>query len=165
MDLFFYYATWLGSVLVLLPAGAVLAALLWRMLDAADICLILGGLLGASLLAHLLKIVISRPRPVAAPDMLVAMPADFSFPSAHTAQATAFFVALALAATRDLPTKTALLVWLACGLVTATVGYSRIYLKVHYISDVIAGAVLGIVWVYLLDWFIHAVFTGGGHAQ
>lgn len=164
MDLFFYYATWLGSLLVLLPAGAALAALCWRMFEGADICLILGGLLGASLWAHLLKIVISRPRPVAVQDMLVAMPTDFSFPSGHTAQATSFFVALALVASRSLPTKTAVLVWLACGLVIVIVGYSRIYLKVHYISDVIAGAALGIVWVYMLNWFIHAVFTGGGHA-
>ena len=89
------------------------------------------------------------------------IPSEKRTNSGHTAQATSFFVALALVASRRLPTKTAVLGWLLCGLVIAIVGYSRIYLKVHYISDVIAGAALGIVWVYVLNWFIHAVFPGG----
>ena len=164
MDLFFFYITWLGSILVLLPAGATVIVLFRRALHFSDMCLIIGGLLGASLLAHLLKILFARPRPTVVSEMMVNMPPDFSFPSAHTAQATSFFIALGLVASHYLPEKTGFAVWLFCGLLISFVGLSRIYLKVHYISDVIAGAILGVVWVFILNWLIHAVLTGGGHA-
>ena len=164
MDAFFLYITWLGSILVLLPAGVTVIALFRRVLNFSDMCLILGGLLGASVLAHLLKILWARPRPTVVSEMMVNMPPDYSFPSAHTAQATSFFIALGLVASRDLPMKTGVAVWLCCGLLSSVVGLSRIYLKVHYISDVIAGALLGVVWVFILNWLIHAVLTGGSHA-
>ena len=164
MDLFFLSITWLGSILVLLPAGVTVIALSRRVLHFSDMCLIIGAPLGASLLAHLLKILFARPRPTVVSEMMVNMPPDFSFPSAHTAQAASFFIALGLVASRYLPEKTSAAVWLFCGLLISVVGLSRIYLKVHYISDVIAGAILGVVWVYILNWLIHALFTGGGHA-
>jgi undecaprenyl-diphosphatase len=164
MDLFFLSITWLGSILVLLPAGVSVIALFRRALHFSDMCLIIGALLGASLLAHLLKIIFARPRPTVVSEMLVNMPPDFSFPSAHTAQAASFFIALGLVAGRYLPDKTGAAVWLFCVLLILVVGLSRIYLKVHYISDVIAGALLGVVWVFMLNWLINALFTGGGHA-
>ena len=164
MDFFFFYITWLGSILVLLPAGVIVLGLFRRTLDFADMVLLLGSLLGASLLAHLLKILWARPRPMVVTDMMVNMPPDFSFPSAHTAQAASFFVALGLIAGRDLTMKGGAAVWLCCGLLISFVGLSRIYLKVHYISDVIAGAALGVVWVFILNWLIHTVRSGEGHA-
>lgn len=164
MDVFFFYITWLGSILVLLPAGVSMIALFRRALNFADMVLIIGGLLGASLLAHLLKILFARPRPTVVTDMMVNMPPDYSFPSAHTAQAASFFVALGLVASRNLPIKSGAVIWLFCGLLISLVGLSRIYLKVHYISDVIAGALLGVVWVFILNWLIHAILTGEGHA-
>jgi len=164
MDYFFLALTWLGSLLVLLPSGVAGVGLLRRVLTPADIGLIIGGLLGASVLTHILKLMVSRPRPVIVEDMIVAMPADFSFPSAHTAQAVSFFLALALVVNRTLPVKNGAVVWLFCVLIAALVGYSRIYLKVHYISDVVAGALLAIFWIMLLNWFIHSCFSGGGYA-
>lgn len=164
MDIFFFYITWLGSIILLFPAGVSVIALFRKTLNLADMLLIIGGLLGASLLAHLLKILFARPRPTVVTDMMVNMPPDFSFPSAHTAQAASFFVALGLLAGRDLPMKTGVAVWLCSGLLISLVGLSRIYLKVHYISDVVAGAILGVLWVLILNWLIQAVLTGGGHA-
>jgi len=164
MDIFFFYITWLGSILILLPTTVLVSAVFRRVIHLTDMCLILGGLLGSSLLAHVLKLLISRPRPTVVKDMLVTMPTDFSFPSAHTAQATAFFIALALVTSRGLEAKIGLIVWVLCGLVIVAVGLSRVYLRVHYISDVIAGAALGLVWVHLLNHLIRAMFSGGGHA-
>ena len=164
MDVFFFYITWLGSIILLLPVGVTVIALFRGTLDFADMALIIGGLLGASLLAHLLKILIARPRPTVVADMMVNMPPDYSFPSAHTAQAASFFFALGLIAARHLPVKSATAVWLCCGLLISFVGLSRIYLNVHYLSDVIAGAILGVAWVYILNRLIYAVLKGGGHA-
>ena len=165
MDTLFLYVTWLGSVLILFPTAIVVIALFRNKLHFSDRLLLLGGLVGASAIAHAVKLIISRPRPIAAQDMLVSMPTDFSFPSAHTAQAASFFVALALAATRYLPEKTSPLIWLGSGCLIILVGLSRLYLKVHYPSDVIAGAALGIGWVLILNWLISAFVTGEGHAK
>ncbi len=165
MDFFFLSITWLGSILVLLPAGVTVIALSRRALHFSDMCLIISAPLGASLLAHLLKILFARPRPTVVSEMMVNMPPDFSFPSAHTAQTASFFVAAGLVATRGLPPKTGAAVWLCCGLLISCVGVSRIYLQVHYISDVVAGAILGVVWIFILNWLIDTVLKDRGHAK
>lgn len=50
------------------------------------------ALVGASALGHLLKLIVERPRPDLFPP-LIPMPQDWSFPSAHAVQATAFALA------------------------------------------------------------------------
>jgi undecaprenyl-diphosphatase len=79
------------------------------------------------------KLIVRRARP-RRPAPLVRRPRTSSFPSGHTASAFAFAVAVS----REMPPAAALLVPLA-----ATVGYSRVYVGVHYPSDVLLGAVLG----------------------
>ena len=101
--------------------------------------------IGASALGHLAKLVIERPRPDLFPP-LIAMPADWSFPSAHAVQVTAFALAWVLrpgaAAGRI---EMAVLV-----AVVALVVASRLYLQVHFPSDVVAGVLLATFWVLLL---------------
>lgn len=83
------------------------------------------------------KAAFSRPRPFAVlpdVDFLVPPPDEFSFPSGHTAAA---FVMVTVAGTMM---PVVLLVLLPLGLL---IGTSRVYLGVHYPSDVLAGAVLG----------------------
>ena len=79
------------------------------------------------------KLLVRRARPRGAAP-LVRRPRTSSFPSGHTASAFAFAVAVSC----EVPPMAALLVPLA-----ATVGYSRVYVGVHYPSDVLLGAVLG----------------------
>lgn len=164
MDLFFYYITWLGSILVLFPAAVALVVLMRRVLQLSDSILLLGGVLGATLIAHIMKLLISRPRPAMSQDMLVEMPSDFSFPSAHTAQAVSFFFSVAIVASREVGLQSAVSIWTMSGLTMLLVGYSRIYLKVHYLSDVVMGAVLGIFWVLFLNWCLQTFLTGGTNA-
>ncbi len=153
---FFKVYTWFGSILVLLPCAMVIGVALQRMQRIHDAILLLGGLGGASILAHLLKLVFARPRPQV-DEMLVAMPNDFSFPSAHTTQAVAFALAFAMVMSKDLTGVEVYSVWTLLALVAGLVGYSRIYLQVHYISDVLAGAVLAIIWVLLFAMFIKKI--------
>lgn len=153
MDLFFKIVTWAGSGWVLFPLAAVIAGILWLRGRAADAVLVSGGLLGASILVHGLKRLFARPRPDV-PELLVAMPSDFSFPSAHTAQAVAFALACAMAAGRDVATTAGMLVWGALIMAATLVGISRVYLQVHYLSDVVAGAILGVAWVLALNWLL-----------
>ncbi len=145
-DSFFTAFTWLGSLYVLLPCSAVLSLFLLRA-GRADEPLMLALSLSATVLAvHAVKLICRRPRPDST-ELLIPMPTDWSFPSAHTAQATAFFLSITLMAIRLLPPFWALLAALVSLLVVAGVGYSRIYLQVHYLSDVLAGLALAILLV------------------
>lgn len=137
--------TWLGSLAVLLPLSITIG---WRANDGGHwrkrLFLPLATL-GAAAVAHLLKWAVDRERPDLFPS-LVAMPADASFPSAHTMQVTAF-VAAWLVATGG---------WRRVGqvvaglLLVAAVGFSRLYLQVHFPSDVLFGILGGLLWVWLL---------------
>lgn len=138
LDAFFAGVTWLGSMFVLLPVASVLAAWLWRrgrQRSAGVIALSLGG---AWLLAHAAKAVIARPRPELH-EALVAMPEDLSFPSAHTLQATAFALAVALAFRQGW-------LWPVTALVVALVALSRLWLQVHFPSDVVFGFAAALCW-------------------
>jgi undecaprenyl-diphosphatase len=133
--------TWVGSLLVLVPlVMLVMVRLLWlrQRLEAGFVLL---SLLGASILAHMIKLGVARPRPELFLNV-VSMPADWSYPSAHAMQITA--AALAwwfVARRRRWPWALALV--LGVGLV----GLSRIYLQVHYPSDVLAGTLAAALWV------------------
>lgn len=119
--------TWLGSLWLLLPLSlALFLGGRWRPL---------ATLVATTLIGHAAKALILRPRPqvFGALDSLAAGPA---FPSLHTGQAAAFFLALALV--RGRPRDFAL-----AGLGVLLVGLSRLYLQVHFPTDVLAGALLG----------------------
>jgi len=134
-------ATWLGSISVLLPLSLALA---WRYQSrgqCADALLFPLAVGGAWLLAHAGKLLVVRPRPDLYP-ALIAMPADLSFPSAHATQITAFALACVLAAGSRLgwPILT------AGTLIILVVALSRLYLQVHFPSDVIVGMIAGAAW-------------------
>ena len=134
--------TWLGSLAVLLP----LALLLWwRRRGERNAAFVALALIGASALGHLAKLVAARPRPDLFPP-LIDMPADWRSPSAHAAQATAFALAWLLRPGAA-PGRTEITVLFSA--VTAVFA-SRLYLQVHFPSDVIAGALLATLWVLLL---------------
>lgn len=87
---------------------------------------------------QILKRTVARPRPCdanGAPLALVELPDPFSFPSGHTAAA----VAVALPIVAAWPFTAPFVLGLA-----VLVGASRVLLRVHHLSDVLAGAVLGV---------------------
>jgi membrane-associated phospholipid phosphatase len=142
-DVFFSTITWLGSLYILLPCFAVLLFILLRtgkMFDA----LLLGLSLPVTVLAvRIAKAIFRRPRPNVS-EILIPMPTDWSFPSGHTAQATAFFLVVAFVSVRLLSPLWAGISAAAGILIIIGVGWSRVYLRVHYLSDVVAGWVLAI---------------------
>lgn len=141
LDGFFAAITWLGSIVVLLPAALALA---WRYrrrgYHAAALLLPL-AVAGAWLFAHLAKLLFTRPRPdLYAP--LINMPADLSFPSAHAMQIAAFAIAWVLAPGQKVGWTR---ITLAATLVLL-VALSRLYLQVHFPSDVLFGLIAGAGW-------------------
>ncbi len=152
-DSFFTTFTWLGSLYFLLPCSVILSLLLLRIGRPAETMLLALSLFATVLAVYAAKLLFRRSRPDST-ELLIPMPTDWSFPSAHTAQATAFFLSITLIALRLLPPFWALLTALFSLLIVAGVGYSRIYLQVHYLSDVVAGLTLAIVLVLAVQAFV-----------
>lgn len=141
LDVVMQGVTWLGSLLVLLPLALSVAGwLAWRR-RWREAGFILLALLGSSILGNVTKLVVARPRPDLFSTWL-SMPADWSYPSAHAMQVTALAVAIYLVAAQRRMVWAGLL-----GVIVLWVGLSRIYLQVHFPSDVIAGTLAAISWV------------------
>lgn len=145
VDFSFKAITWMGSLFVLVPLTVFACIVLYRYHKGSECLYLSFSLAGASATSHVLKIIIARSRPEAE-NLLISMPPDYSFPSAHTAQITAWGCGLGFILAQGRSRINRFIIWLALGLSAAAVGYSRIYLQVHYVSDVLAGALVGIIW-------------------
>jgi undecaprenyl-diphosphatase len=134
-------ATRLGSLWLLLPLAGLAAALLLGRGRRREAGFVLLALLGSSALGQLVKLWVARPRP----DLFAAalpMPESWSYPSSHAMQATAAALALFLVARHRGAAKA-----VALAAAALLVGASRVYLQVHFPSDVIAGTLAAALWV------------------
>lgn len=135
----------LGDWPVLAPASlAVLGWLLWRRRHMAAlhwVAAIAFGLLLTTALGYLLQM----PKPPA-----ISAAPGFSFPSASVTMATIVFGFFAVLIARELPRRQRLWPYLVAALPVTTLGFARLYLGAHWLSDVIGGILLGMVWVALL---------------
>ena len=108
----------------------------------ADALLVAAGSAVGLALAPLLKLVVTRPRPPVADHLVVVN--SWSFPSGHTLGSTAVLGLLTVLAVRERPGRRTLLAAFGAFLVLV-IGVSRVYLGVHWPTDVLAGWVLGAV--------------------
>ncbi len=144
--------TALGStiVLVMIVSAATIYLLLIRKWREALFVLIAVG--GGQVLSSVLKLGIDRPRPDLVPHL-----ADVhtrSFPSGHAMLSAVTYLTLGSMLMRILPgAVTRLYVFGVAVLVTLMVGASRVYLGVHWPSDVLAGWCAGFAWA-LLCWLV-----------
>jgi undecaprenyl-diphosphatase len=74
----------------------------------------------------------------------------WSFPSGHTLKSTVIYGFLALLLSTPLKSSGRMLVYAGTAAVVAMIGFSRLYLGVHWFSDVVAGWSIGILWVTIL---------------
>jgi len=134
------------TVLTLLTVVAVLVFAFHRKYRQAAI------LAGVSILAQissqLLKGFYDRPRPLLVPHGSFVY--SQSFPSGHSTLAAATYLTLAtLIASLEPQRSTKILVYCVAAVVVLAVGFSRIYLGVHWPSDVLAGWCLGAGWAFV----------------
>ena len=121
-------AVWiiLAVVLLLLPK--------YRRVGALLACALLIDLVVCNVL---LKPLVARPRPYDLNQMmeyLIDRPRGWSFPSGHTAASFAAATALLLGRSR---------LWIPCGILAVLIAFSRLYLYVHFPTDVLGGAAVG----------------------
>jgi undecaprenyl-diphosphatase len=103
------------------------------------------AMIGASALDSVLKLTFHRVRPIA---FFGTSPSSYSFPSGHAFGSLCFYgILAAVLSDRIVGRKPKVIIWLTAALLVAMIGFSRIYLGVHYPSDVIAGYLAGAVWI------------------
>jgi len=98
-------------------------------------------------LNFILKNIFQRPRP----DILrLVAETDYSFPSGHAMNNIALYASIVLISWEKLKNKTAkILITCASIILICLIGFSRVYLGVHYASDIIGGWVFGWIVVFL----------------
>lgn len=140
--------TTLGSAWILVPLAltAVIALVVRR--RRRDAILVATAIIGAEILKFGLKLGFARERPFFADPL--ATESSPSFPSGHASVSLAFYGALAYILVRPIsdPGLRGAVVAGAC-LVVLAIGFSRLYLRVHFLSDVLAGFSAGTAWLIL----------------
>jgi membrane-associated phospholipid phosphatase len=140
----FRILTFFGSPAVVLVLTSVVFVVLYQrrlLLDAALLPLVLGG---AELLNLILKLSFHRSRP----EVAFVHLDTYSFPSGHAMISTAAYGALAYLAWPRVRTRGQKVALLAGTMVLVSlICFSRLYLGVHYLSDVLAGVAGGLFWL------------------
>jgi undecaprenyl-diphosphatase len=134
--------TWAGDGWVLVGVTVVLTSLLWKRFRLQTAYLVLVGA-GVALMSPTLKWLFHRPRPD--PALRLVEVGNYSFPSGHSLGSAGVYVAIAVIVAVVVP-RYRVVSAAACLVLVGAVGLSRVYLRVHYPSDVIGGWALGVVW-------------------
>lgn len=111
--------------------------------------------LSSVLLMFFLKLLFHRVRPMSP---LLAGAQGFSFPSGHAFMSTTFYGLLIFIVFERVKNK--FIKWVLIALLLLLVlfiGISRVYLRVHYASDVIAGFCVGVSWLFLSIWLLSKI--------
>jgi undecaprenyl-diphosphatase len=155
--------SFLGSVVAVtaLCLAAICVSLYYSNARAAALLAI--TMLGVAVLDVALKHAFHRPRPVA---FFGATPSTYSFPSGHALGSFCFYGMLAaILAARARGRGAKFCVWMAAVLLVGMIGFSRIYLGVHYPSDVIAGYCAAVVWVGAVGFLDRTLTIAGGRRE
>ncbi len=138
----------LGDYRFLVPATLIASGLMAARGRRASAILFVGSVVGGWALESLMKIAFRRTRPDLWPALVTEK--TYSFPSGHATMCTLFFggvVALVFHVTRRREVRAAVV--LTAMLLILAVDFSRVYLGAHWLTDVVAGSLLGLFWVVL----------------
>jgi undecaprenyl-diphosphatase len=140
------FVTLLGSTAVLLTLGVCVTLIFLRIKWRHAALIFAITMAGTFLLNAVLKLLFQRGRP--SPFFDLTAPSSYSFPSGHAIYSLCFYGTLAALATARMDSHVAqAVVWIIAVMLVIMIGLSRVYLGVHYPSDVLGGYAGGLVWV------------------
>lgn len=155
------FFTFLGTHIFLIPANLLLTAWFlfirkrrWNFIKIPAVAL------SSLLLMFLLKLIFHRERPLAP---LLAQAKGYSFPSGHALMSVTFYgLFIFIVWQSSKPTWFKWLLSMSLFLLIIIIGISRVYLRVHYASDVLAGFCIGLMWLLLSLWILDKIekYTG-----
>jgi undecaprenyl-diphosphatase len=152
----FSWITLLGKSQVILGFIAIAVALLWLWRKNYYIFSLFIAVTGSEVFTYLGKLAFHRPRP----ELAVYAEQSFSFPSGHATIAVAFYGFAGYLLMRFVQSwNTKVNVFFATILIVIAIGFSRVYLGVHYVSDVWSGYLVGAMWLIIAisfsEWLRH----------
>ena len=143
------WTTELGGGFFLWPLGALLVIRLAMSGRRRDAALLAIAVLGANALGEAMKLFFRRPRP--GPWFGYPQPLTYSFPSGHAFVSYCFYLVLAATLIQERwPLWKKFAAWTAALALTSLIGFSRVYLGVHYPTDVLAGYAAAIAWTAVI---------------
>lgn len=144
--------TALGSAAVLTLVTSLVVGYLLLLRKNRAAALLLMATLGGYALSNTLKLFFDRPRPSIVPHLAPVVSA--SFPSGHSMLSSIVYLTLGALLARTVASRREKIYFIAASLLlTFLIGFSRVYLGVHYPTDVLAGWSAGIAWA-LLCWCV-----------
>jgi membrane-associated phospholipid phosphatase len=137
-----YLGNWQAVFLGVLIVSFILVSLkLWRQL-----IVLLSSVIGGQIFVWIVKNIVARPRPPLANSLLPLQ--DYSFPSGHSFIVFSFYGLITYFAFRYVQNKLLKIFLVTVGMVgVMSIGFSRIYLGVHWASDVLASFAIGSAWL------------------
>lgn len=154
----FLWITLLGKAKIVLSMATLCTVLFWIRKKREFILPLWITLAGSGLFSLIGKVAFHRQRP---PGIGVFTEASFSFPSGHATIATAFYGFIVYCLWRQAQLRNVRLNLLFGGsALILAIGFSRLYLGVHFLSDVLGGYLLGLLWliagICLVEWRLFA---------
>ncbi|MDY3048597.1 MAG: phosphatase PAP2 family protein [Rothia sp. (in: high G+C Gram-positive bacteria)] len=134
-----------------------LTLLTWRYRSPWPLASLGGTMILAPLTVTLIKNLVDRPRPSLAHRLVEE--STYSFPSGHSTSTAAFCLALFLTAYPALSKRSRRVLGVGLGGLALTIGFSRIYVGVHWASDVLAGLALGATIACLMHLLVLSLYT------
>lgn len=141
--------SFLGSTLFLAPVAILSILFFWIKSRRRQALALATVMTGAVILNYVLKVCFARARPL--PYFDTPLPSSFSFPSGHSLFSVCFYGTVAwliASAVKDRVYKAAL--WTSALALAFFIGLSRIYLGVHYPTDVLAGYIAAFIWISMV---------------
>ncbi len=143
---FFFWITLLGKSKIILLFTIAAISVLWLWKKRSYIIPLLISVIGSAVFTFIGKIVFHRARP----DVAIYYENSFSFPSGHATIAVAFYGFLAYILIRNSKKwKYKINIFFAGFITILLIGFSRLYLGVHYVSDVWGGYLAGAIWLII----------------
>lgn len=152
--------TALGNTTTLVVVSALAGVLLWIVRRRISATLLLVSLVTGVGVMHVLKALFGRPRPDLVPAITEVGTA--AFPSGHAMMAAITYGTVAYLVGRIAGRPVRWATWAGAAVLVILIGLSRIYVGVHYPTDVLAGWIAGIGWTALLVGIFHVL---GGFAR